>query len=125
MTPAEFFRFHGACEEACDWLENFVNIAGAWHNCTDAEWMGWALRVLNVPMANSIESESFRITAKCRQYTLSHPCSHMTTWHHGDRFCCAAKRDFTIQQSREMADIIRQHIPVETVIKAYVEAGGK
>mgnify|MGYP006275472567 CR=1 FL=1 len=125
MTPAEFFRFHGACEEACDWLENFVNIEGAWRNCTDAEWMAWALECLNVPLTSDIELESFRVVYRSREFARSHNCSHMSVWRHGYLFCCSAAINIAIQRSSAVADVIRQHIPVETVIKAYVEAGGK
>lgn len=124
MTPAEFFRSHGACQEACEWLEEYQTIEAAWRDCADADWMEWALQCLDVQLTDGIKDELLRIRARRTHLIVSHSCSHMTIWYCGDRFCCLAARDLWTDKSREIADIIRQHIPVETVVAAYVAAGG-
>lgn len=124
MTPAEFFRSHGACEEACKWLENFVNIRGAWRYCTDSNWMLWVLHLLNVEMKHLLVLDSERIE-RFVDYSTLHQCRRYRVYWHGITFCCSTARRFNIKQAHDFADVIRQHIPVETVIKAYVEAGGK
>ena len=46
-ATVKWCRKHGACEEAVRWIAQYDTLEEAWEHCERADWMLWALSVIN------------------------------------------------------------------------------